>query len=291
MVEPNETVYIIQSPHNIEQFTAKKETLKQNIEPYPQNDHVFKKLYYIYEKELYQALMELETKQILITPTDFESHAQWLQQVFAEKPANTYRLTAKQTKIIQRALNPNTNLTDYISKTLPANYEEKVKSKTQAKQKFKGSKGAGKTNLLVKRVINCANRLKDNGKILVVVGDLTKANNLKDLITAEDGRSLQELGIDVDSYQQLVPSNYKYKALFVDDAEDFETQELQNLLDNYLVEMTEDNDYEYVVMADEIDLPKIPRIPGPYNSLNNETQHISELLNDSRKIFLDILNG
>src|SRR5699024_6914177 len=100
-------------------------------------------------------------------------------------------------------------------------------------------KGAGKTSLLVKRVVNCAWRLNQRGKILVVAGNAKKATDLKDLITAEDGRSLQELGIDIEHYEQLTPPNVKYHALFIDDAEELATVDFHDLLDHYLVDMNE----------------------------------------------------
>src|SRR5699024_2896134 len=112
------------------------------------------------------------------------------------------QLTKVETDEIKQRLNPNTNIENYISKSLPRDYEDYVKSQSQAKQKFKGSQGSGKTLLLTKRVINCANRLKEDGRILVISGNISKVNDLKNLITAEDGRSLQELGIDISSFQE-----------------------------------------------------------------------------------------
>src|SRR5699024_5553916 len=161
------------------------------------------------------------------------------------------QLTKVETDEIKQRLNPNTNIENYISKSLPRDYEIYAKSETQAKQKFKGIQGSGKTLLLTKRVINCANRLKENGRILVISGNISKVNDLKNLITAEDGRSLQELGIDISSFQELAPTKKKYQALFIDDAQYLKTSWIDYLLEHYLIEMSEENDYEYIVMADE----------------------------------------
>ena len=114
---------------------------------------------------------------------------------------------------------------------------------------------------------------------------------LKDLITAEAGRSLQELGVDVSSYQELGPPKEKYLALFIDDAEYFDEESFHYLLDEYLVEMSDTNDFEYVVMADEEYLPKVPQIYGRFITLPLEIGKVSRLLNMSREIFLDILSN
>ena len=271
VVEPGTSVFIFQTPENIEQFREKQQDFHENIAAISQNKAIFKELYYIYDQQLFEALTEFEEEYILLTPTDFEAHTEILQQIFSQP--TTARLTVKQSQCIQHALNPNTNIKHFISKTLPKAYEAKAQSKAQAKQKFKGPKGAGKTSLLVKRVINCARRLNQRGKILVIAGDAAKATALKDLITAEDGRSLQELGITIEPYQQLIPPKAKYNALFIDDAEVLETAAFHDLLDHYLIEMKDTNDYEYVVLADENNLPQVPKILGPYQTLHKKAKH------------------
>ncbi len=291
VVEPQKSVFIFQTPENVEEFEEKRQAFQQNIEATPQNKAIFKELYYLYDTSLLEALVAVEDEVVLLTPQDFERHSEILQQTFAKKTTTAAHLTAQQTQIMQQVLNPNTNIKHYISRSLPKPYEEKAKSKAQTKQKFKGPQGAGKTSLLVKRVVNCAKRLNQRGKILVVAGDAAKATDLKDLITAEDGRSLQELGIDIEHYEQLTPPKVKYHALFIDDAEELETAAFHDLLDHYLVEMNETNDYEYVVMADEDHLPQVPKILGPYHTLNKEAKLLNDVLVDSRKIFLRILEG
>src|SRR5699024_12873118 len=127
-------------------------------------------------------------------------------------------------------------------------------------------------------VINCANRLKENGRILVISGNISKVNDLKNLITAEDGRSLQELGIDISSFQELARANRKYQALFMDAAQYLKTAWIDYLLEHYLIEMTEESNYEYIVMADEAQLPVVPRLFGVYFTLYCDFRRITEML-------------
>lgn len=289
VVEPNHTLYIIQAPENREQFEQKKEALKQNLHPSFQNEELIKPLFYIYNQELYDTLIENEENSSFITPTEFEENTNASQKIFTKKKAPADRLTVKESRQIEWLLNPNTNLKDYIPKTVPTRYEEYSKSKAQAKHKFKRTKDVDDKTLLVKRVLNCARRLNDTGKILVIAGDPTKALNLKDLMTAEDGRSLQELGIEVENYHELSPPNKKYKALFIADAENLKTKDFKDLLDHYLIEMSPENDYEYVVIADEENLPQVPQIYGRFITLEKDPRDIDKLLQDSREIFLEIL--
>src|SRR5690625_4484732 len=252
---------------------------------------LIKHLFYIYEETLLEDFSKVEIEEnILVTADDFQTNTPILEEMFKLQKNSDIRLTESETEEIKQRLNPNTNIENYISKSLPRDYEEYAKSQSQAKQKFKGPKGSGKTLLLTKRVINCANRLKENGRILVISGNVSKVNDLKNLITAEDGRSLQELGIDISSFQELAPANRKYQALFIDDAQYLKTAWIDYLLEHYLIEMTEENNYEYIVMADEAQLPVVPKIFGPYHTLIHDLRRINKMLKDSREIFLSILN-
>ena len=125
----------------------------------------------------------------------------------------------------------------------------------------------------------------------MIAGNISKVDLLKDIVTAESGKSLQELGIVVTSYQQAVQPTEKYQALFIDDAHYLKTEWFRDLLDHYLVEMTEENDYEYVVMADADYTTKVPQIYGPFVTLKYNLERMTTLLNTSRDIFLDILNA
>jgi len=291
ILEPKHALYIIQTPASEEEFLEKQEALKENLNPSRQNEAHIKTLHYIYNEQLYNNLIKKEDKNLFISPEDFELHPERIQDFFNEEAGETGRLTAKESRHIARLLKPNTNIDDYISKTIPTKYEAYAKSVTQSKQKFKGAEGVGKTTLLVHRILSAARRLNGAGKVLVVAGNPENVLALKDLITAEDGRSLQELGINVESYQQLNPPAEKYKALFVDDAEYLKRSWLNDLLENFLIEMTPENDYEYVVMAGEENLPKVPQIFGRFITLEKDARYLDELLQDSRDIFLEILHA
>src|SRR5699024_1527315 len=311
VLEPNHAIYIIQTPENFEQFQVGDETfnyfmlqrlytlsptfhrrIQQTIQEKQSEKKQFliKQLFYIYEETFLENFStdDLE-KNILITSEDFQSYSSTLKSIFSAQDSSDVQLTKVETDELKQRLNPNTNIENYISKSLPRDYEDYAKSQSQAKQKFKGLQGSGKTLLLTKRVINCANRLKEDGRILVISGNISKVNDLKNLITAEDGRSLQELGIDISSFQELASAKEKYLALFIDDAQYLKTAWFEYLLEHYLVEMNEENDYEYVVMADEDNLPAVPKIFGPFRTLKHDLSRINKMLSDSREIFLSIL--
>ena len=304
VVEPNHALYFIQTPEVAADYDAVREafdyfyyhrlhslspTLERNLRKSAQQDTLrIKKVLYLYDEAIQEELPEDVTKLVSV---DFDQHSEQLMEIFKPEENQIFRLTKTESHEIKNALNPNTNLPYYISKSLPREYLVHAQSRTQTKQKFKGKSGSGKTLVLAKRVISCANRLTNAGKILVVTGNTFNLRYLKDLITAEAGRSLQELGVDVSSYQELGPAKEKYQALFIDDAEYFESEWFHQLLDNYLVEMTEDTDYEYVVMANEDYLPKVPTIFGRFITLPLEIGKVSRLLNMSREIFLDILSN
>lgn len=308
IVEPNHAIYIIQTPVSLKEFQDGIETvdyfyqqrlhtlsptLQENIQKSAQDKAsikrtLIKQMYYLYDDAL---LEEFPPEETLIVAEDFHESSEFLQEFFKQQKDANYRLTRKESAEIKEILNPNTNIKNYMPKTLPGDYHAKVQSQSQAKQKFKGAVGSGKTIILVKRVIDCSNRLKETGRILVVAGDVEEVQTLKDLITAEAARSLQELGIDVCSYEDLGEPDEKYHALFVDDAQYIETKDFRHLLDNYLIEMTEDNDYEYVVMANAENLPTIPQILGPFSNLKFDLRKMTQMLKDSRSVFLEILNA
>jgi len=313
VLEPNRALYVIQTPENMEQYQFGLEAMdyfmkerlytlspallrriQQTVDEKKEEkkDHLIKRLFYIYEENLLEDISNEDEMTIeRITPDDFHNSSSVLEKAFDLSEEQVIHLSETETEEIQRTLNPNTNFNNYISTSLPKDYEEYARSQSQSKQKYKGPTGSGKTLLLVNRVIHCANRLKEDGRILVVSGKLSKVNDLKDLITAEDGRSLQELGIDVSSFQELATPEEKYHALFIDDAHELKNEWMEHLLEHYLIDMTEENDYEYVVMANEDDLPGVPRIFGPFRSLKHDLGRINKMLTDSREIFLSILNG
>ena len=323
VVEPNRRIYIIHTPESMDQYLVGNETFEyfmnqrlHTLSPtlhrriqrtvkdnqFEKSAQIIKQLYYIYDESLLEDILSLNddedfekivedklSKDIIVGGSDFIEHSQMLTDLFEVPKQSDNRLTGKETHEAKQTLNPNTNIVDYIPKTLPKDYEEKAQSVSQSKQKFKGPEGSGKTLLLAKRIINCANRLKNSNRILVISGDITKVNHLKDIITAEDGRSLQELGIDISSFQELAAPKKRYQALFVDDAQFIKSDWFDYLLTHYLIDMTDEEDYEYVVMADEDNLPTIPKIHGPFRTLKFDFRRIQKMLNDSREIFLDIL--
>lgn len=308
ILEPNHAIYVIQTPVSLDEFQDGIEmvdyfyqqrlhtlspTLQQNIQKSAQEKNsiketLIKQMYYLYDDAL---LEEFPKEETLIITKDFHDKSPTLRAFFKQQKNANYRLTKKESAEIKQILNPNTNIEHYMPKTLPGDYHGKVQSKTQSKQKFKGAAGSGKTIILVKRAIDCANRLKETGRVLVVPGDIEKVQTLKDLITAEAARSLQELGIDVCSYQDLKQPDEKYHALFIDDAQFIPPAGFKNLLDNYLVDLTDENDYEYVVMADEKALPTVPKILGPFSTLKFDLRKMTQVLQDSREVFLEIING
>lgn len=312
IVEPFHKIYVIQTPQSVNEYLEQKEvanyfyahrlstlspTLSHNIQKSVQADELIKnalikQLFYIYDENLLKELFEIKYEEdVLLSANDFEDKTKILNDFFIHEEDASNRLTQSESVEIKNALNPNTNIARYIPKTVPREYLGYTVSRSQAKQKFKGASGSGKTILLAKRVINSSNRLKNNGKVLVISGDISKAPLLKDIITAEAGKSLQELGVDVYSYQELLQPTEKYQALFIDDAHFLKPAWFEDLLENYFVEMTEENDFEYVVMADANHLPKVPKIFGPFITLTFDLRRITKLLNTSRKLFLEILRG
>lgn len=304
VVEPNHALYIIQAPETTQDYEIVHEafdyfyyhrlyslspTLQRNLRKSARKDTVrIKKMLYLFDPDIKE---EFPEDVIKLTPRDFEENTDFLLDIFDPEENQIFRLTKTESHEIKKALNPNTNIPHYIPKALPRDYQEFARSQAQSKQKFKGKNGSGKTLVLTTRVISCANRLKNDGKILVVTGNPLNLQYLRDLLTAEAGKSLQELGVDVSSYQELGPPTEKYNALFIDDAEYFQPQWFSDLLEHYLDEMTDENDFEYVVMADEEYLPTVPQIFGRFITLPLEIGKVSRLLNVSREIFLDILNN
>ena len=312
IVEPNQKIYIIQTPESADEYLAKKEatdyffdhrlaqlspTLSRNIQKSAQANRtiknaLIKQLFYTFENSLFEELLEMKHEEdALLSASDFKQHTNILEDFFVHEKQASNRLTRSESAEMKKALNPNSNITNYIPKNLPKEYLDKTISISQEKQKFKGSKGFGKTILLAKRAINCSNRLKQKGKILMIAGDISKVEQLKDIVTAESGKSLQELGIVVSSYQQAQPPTHKYQALFVDDAHYLKVDYFRDLLANYFVRMTDETDYEYVVMADAEYPTKVPQIYGPFVTLKYNLARMTQLLNNSRNIFLDIISG
>lgn len=311
IVEPRQAIYLLQTPHSKEEYIHKQENtqhfletklhelspmLERNLnimnpsQAKKKRQEVIQTLFYIFEEELYDSLADEEKEKVLIA-ADFSENEEALRELFKVPADDRFSLTGKETAEIQAALNPNSNLVDYVPKTLSQENQVKAKSVSQAKQKFKGPASSGKTTLLVQRIISCANRLNGKGEILVVPGDYSQVEDLKELITAEDGRSLQELGVQILAADDLEVPLEKFSALFVDDAERLNRTIFEDLLENYLVDTTdESNDFEYVVMASEEKLPKIPQIFGPFSTIDEHYQEMSNLLAQSRKIFLEILN-
>lgn len=319
VIEPGRGIYVIQTPETVNQYLLGNETfeyfMKQRLHTLSRSLHrriqrtvkdnqfeksakIIKQFHYIYDEHLLEEIISLDvdedfleenSKIKIVTGEDFEQRSELLLELFKISENSDNRLTVKESRESKETLNPNTNIEDYIPKTLPKDYEEKAQSVSQSKQKFKGPEGSGKTMLLTKRIINCANRIKNSNRILVISGNITKVNDLKDLITAEDGRSLQELGIDISSFQELAAPKKRYQALFIDDAQFIKPDWFEYLIEHYLVDMADDEDYEYVVMADEDNLPVVPKIHGPFRTLKFDFRRIQKMLNDSREIFLDIL--
>lgn len=310
IVEPRQAIYLLQTPHSKEEYIHKQENtqhfletklhelspmLERNLnimnpsQAKKKRQEVIQTLFYIFEEELYDSLADEEKEKVLIA-ADFSENEEALRELFKVPADDRFSLTGKETAEIQAALNPNSNLVDYVPKTLSQENQVKAKSVSQAKQKFKGPASSGKTTLLVQRIISCANRLNGKGEILVVPGDYSQVEDLKELITAEDGRSLQELGVQILAADDLEVPLEKFSALFVDDAERLNRTIFEDLLENYLVDTDESNDFEYVVMASEEKLPKIPQIFGPFSTIDEHYQEMSNLLAQSRKIFLEILS-
>lgn len=310
IVEPNQKIYIIQTPESADEYLEKKEatdfffdhrlsslspTLSRNIQKSAQANTtikaaIIKQLFYTFENELSEELLKIKYEEdVLLSADDFEQQSTILEAFFVHEKETSNRLTHSESREMNTALNPNTNFMEYIPKTLPKEYLEKTISTSQSKQKFKGANGFGKTILLAKRAINCSNRLKQEGKILMISGDISKVEQLKNIVTAESGKSLQELGIVVSSYQQALPPTTMYQALFVDDAHYLKVEWFRDLLENYFVEMTDDTDYEYVVMTDDEYPTKVPQIYGPFVTLKYDLERMTKLLNNSRDIFLDII--
>jgi len=271
IVEPGETIYILQTPKDEDDFQTKKEALTES----EQESSTIRSLYYIFDKDLFEILSENESDvDYFVQPSDFKENTDVLAETFAKKEAQAERLNKKETRQMTRALNPNTNIENYDSPKLSKRQRQYAKSQSQTKQKFKGGPETNKTGLLVKRVVSCANRLENKGDILVVAPTPADANHLKDLITAEDGRSLQELGINVASYDEVSPPDKKYNALFIDEAQEFEDSWLEDLVENYLVPLTDEHDYEYVVMSAAKNPPKVPQIFGRFITLEAKQRHI-----------------
>lgn len=312
IVEPNQKIYIIQTPESSDEYLNKKDatdyffehrlsslspTLNRNIQKSVQASNkiknaLIKQLFYTFEKDLYDELDNIKEEQdVLLSASDFKNTTRILEEFFVHEPDVSNRLTHSESVEINNALNPNSNIQEYIPKTVPKDYLDKTISVSQARQKFKGASGFGKTILLAKRAINCSNRMKQEGKILMIAGDISKVEQLKDIVTAEAGKSLQELGIVVSSYQQARPPRHKFQALFIDDAHFLKTSWFNDLLKNYLVEMRDETDYEYVVMADNQFTTKVPQIYGPFVSLKYDLARMTQLLNNSRDIFLSILDN
>lgn len=312
IVEPNQKIYIIQTPESVDEYLENKEatdyffdhhlsslspTLNRNIQKSAQantmiKNAIIKQLFYTFEKELSEELLEMKYEEdVLLSASDFKQHTSILEEFFVHEKQASNRLTRSESAEMKKALNPNSNIKNYIPKTVPKEYLDKTVSNSQTKQKFKGSNGFGKTILLAKRAINCSNRVKREGKILMIAGDISKVDQLKDIVTAESGKSLQELGIVVSSYQQALPPTEKYQALFVDDAHYLKVSWFRDLLDNYFVEMTDNTNYEYVVMANDDYPTKVPQIYGPFVTLKYDLARMTQLLNNSRTIFLDIIGG
>lgn len=312
IVEPNHAIYTIQTPETLEEYQAAQQaldyfyhnrlytlspTLAQNIQKSVQTDEMIKNalntpLVYLFDEQLIDEFSKEKAEaDVFITGKDFLENTEILQETFKQRSNPSFKLTPKETYEIKRTLNPNTNMKHYIPKSMPKDYHEKATSRPQAKQKFKGPEGSGKTLVLAKRAIQCSNRLNNSGRILVVSGDTRKVRTLKDIITAESAKSLQELGMDVVSYQELKEPEEKYQALFIDDGHYLEAKWYEELLDNYLVPMTGDNPYEYVVMVDSEQATTVPRIFGRFIQLKYDLRKMTQMLNESRAVFLDILSG
>lgn len=165
----------------------------------------------------------------------------------------------KSYKEIRSIINPGENgrnrpLPEFIGK-----YKTLAESKP-VHQKMKGIAGTGKTSVLAKRVIDCSRRLrKESGEILVTYYNITMGNYIRDKIISEgNGKTLNELGVQIVHYHSLYnwdnnfniigkKSDKIFKAIFVDEGQDFKSDWFVRIKEDYLSKKLS----EFVIFADQ----------------------------------------
>lgn len=127
-------------------------------------------------------------------------------------------------------------------------------SKAKTDGKVRGVAGSGKTEILVRRAVNAYRRTQS--PVLITMFNITMRNYLQDRLN--DVRSdIPREAFDIIHYHALVTYHdrekarqmKKYKAIFVDEVQDFMKEWVDDLRNNWLYK--EDNDWEIFFFGDE----------------------------------------
>lgn len=185
---------------------------------------------------------------------------------------------------------------------------ELIRSESRPRRKIKGIAGSGKTLVLAKRAVNA--HLRTNSKLLILTFNLSLKNYIRDKIndvkenypwdkfyitnchqfikSEANNYNLPIKGFrayeDVDFFEPVKDYIEKYKAIFIDEVQDYRTEWLEIITKYFLYE-----DSEFVVFGDEkqniyrrpLDENKEPiikTIAGNWNkSLNTSKRFTSEI--------------
>lgn len=195
------------------------------------------------------------TKESVQKNSDLNNWNNFFKPIFKDE----IKMTNESYKEIRSIVNPGEN---GKNKPLPA-FKGKYKTLAESEpvhQKVKGLAGTGKTSVLAKRAVACSSRLTEEpGEILVTYFNITMGNYIRDKISAEaNGKTLNELGIQIVHYHSLYKWDNDFNitekkfdkifnAIFIDEAQDFESEWFDNLKKDYLKKHSS----EFVIFADE----------------------------------------
>ncbi len=200
--------------------------------------------------------------------------------------------------------------------------QEKITSVANSRRKIKGDAGSGKTHILIHRAINSAKRT--NSAVLILTFNITLINYIKQRFI-QIGANYEAQSIHVINFHNLISNTYnyfdiqkpnkysyrkfketfqhlkpelkKYKSIFIDEAQDYESEWF-----NLILEFFASDDAELFVVADEKQtiynrdhnkdqdkLPAIPTTRGRWEILKSQwrqnSQQLLNLMEDYQKKF------
>ena len=187
--------------------------------------------------------------------SDFQRFFSHVDPYFTQKTSKTFSNDLYEEAV--RVLQPDLKVRRH--KAIPNSAFDKrrqklLHSKAKADGKVRGVAGSGKTEILVRRAVNAYHRTQS--PVLITMFNITMRNYLQDRLNDVRGHISRD-AFDIIHYHALVTYHdrekarqmKKYKAIFVDEVQDFMKEWVDDLRNNWLYK--EDNDWEIFFFGDE----------------------------------------
>lgn len=187
--------------------------------------------------------------------SDFQRFFSYVDPYFTQKTSKTFSNDLYEEAV--RVLQPDLKVRRH--KAIPNSAFDKQRQKlllSKAKKagKVHGVAGSGKTEILVRRAVNAYRRTRS--PVLITMFNITMRNYLQDRLNDIRG-DVPRSAFDIIHYHALIAYHdrekarhmKKYKAIFVDEVQDFMKEWVDDLRNHWLYK--DDNDWEIVFFGDE----------------------------------------